>query len=335
MASPNLSEIVTTTLRSRTGKLADNMKKNIALLNRLSRKGTIRPVSGGRTILQELEYAENATYTRYSGYQVLNISPSDVFTSAEFDWKQAAVAVTISGLEGDVQNTGPEQVIDLLAARIRNAEKTMENNIWSDLYSNGTASGGLQIGGLQLLVADDPTSGTVGGINRANWNFWRNQKYQATSDGGSAASAANIQRFMNNIYARLVRGRDKPDLILADTNYYNLYLNSLQAIQRIASDEMGQAGFTSLKYMDADVVLDGFPSGAAGVAGTAVAGGCPTNHMYFLNTDYIHWRPHSQRNMVPLETVQSINQDATVRLIVFAGNMTLSNAFLQGVLFQD
>lgn len=112
MASPNLSEIVTTTLRNRTGKLADNMTKNIALLNRMNKRGTIKPVSGGRTIVQELNYAENVTYQRYSGYEVLNISPSDVFTAAEFDWKQAAVNVTISGLEGDVINTGSEAIID-------------------------------------------------------------------------------------------------------------------------------------------------------------------------------------------------------------------------------
>jgi hypothetical protein len=36
--------------------------------------------------------------------------------------------------------------------------------------------------------------------------------------------------------------------------------------------------------------------------------------------------------MTPLENVQSINQDASVKLIVWAGNMTLSNAQLQGVL---
>lgn len=334
MASPNLSEIVTTTLRNRTGKLADNMSKNIALLNRMKKAGTVKPANGGRTILQELEYAQNATYTRYAGYQVLNISPSDVFTAAEFDWKQAAVAVTISGLEGDVQNTGPEAIIDLLGSRIKNAEKTMMNSIWSDMYSNGTASGGLQVGGLQLLVADAPNSGSVGGIDRGTWTFWRNQKYQCTSDGGSAATTANIQKYMNSLYNTCVRGRDKPDLILADTTMYNLYLNSLQAIQRITSPDMGEAGFTSLKYMSADVVLDGFAAGAAGIAAASTADGCPSQHMYFLNTDYIHWRPHTARNMVPLETVQSINQDATVRLIVFAGNMTLSNAFLQGVMFQ-
>jgi hypothetical protein len=333
MPSPNLSEIVTTTLRNRTGKLADNMTKNIALLNRMSKRGTIKKVDGGRTIVQELAYAENVTYQRYSGYEVLNISPSDVFTAAEFDWKQAAVNVTISGLEGSVINTGTEAIINLLESRIQNAEDTMKNNLWLDSYSNGTASGGKQIGGLQLLVADDPTTGTVGGINRATWSFWRNQKFQTTSDGGSAASAANIQRFMNSLYFKLVRGTDRPDLILADTNYYGFYLNSLQAIQRITSDEMASAGFTSLKYMDADVVLDGFGAGAAGVAASS-AGGCPTNHMYMLNTKYIHWRPHSGRNIVPLETVNSINQDATVKPIVWAGNMTLSNAFLQGVVFQ-
>jgi hypothetical protein len=339
MASPNVSELITTTLKNRTGKLADNMSKNIALLNRMQKRGTIKPATGGTSIVQELEYAENATYQRYSGYEVLNISPSDVFTYAEFDWKQAAVAVTISGLEGSVVNTGEDALINLLSSRIKNAEKTMQNNIWSDMYSDGTATSGKQIGGLQLLVADAPSTGTVGGINRANWIFWRNQKFQTTSDGGSAASSANIQKFMNSTWMLTVRGNDKPDLILADANYYGFYLSSLQTIQRIASDEMASAGFTSLKYMASDVVLDGFASGAAGVAGGVgsvanAAGACPANHMYFLNTEYIHWRPHSDRNMVPLDTVQSINQDATVKLIVFAGNMTLSNAFLHATMFQ-
>lgn len=332
MPSPNLSEIITTTLRNRTGKLADSVTKNVALFNRMKKRGTIKPVSGGRTILQELEYAENATYQRYSGYEVLDISPSDVFTAAEFDWKQGSVAVTISGLEGSVQNTGAEAIINLLSARIRNAEKTMVNNIWGDMYSSGTASSGKQIGGLQLLVADDPTTGTVGGINRATWTFWRNQKFQTTSDGGSALSTANVQRYMNSIYSQLVRGTDKPDLILSAQAFYNTYLNSLQAIQRITTTDEGLAGFETLKYMGADVVLDGFTAGSAGGAAGA-ASGCPASHMYFLNTNYIHWRPHTDRNMVPLETVQSINQDATVKLIVFAGNMTLSNAFLQGVMF--
>ena len=327
MASPNLSEIITTTLRNRTKKLADSVTENNAILLRLSKRGKIKTVSGGRTIVQELEYAENSTFKRYSGYDTLNIAPSDVFTAAEFNYAQAAVAISISGLEM-LQNSGENAVIDLLESRIGNAERTMRNNISADMYSDGTADGGKQIGGLQLLVADDPTTGTVGGIDRASWSFWQNIKFDATTDGSAAATSANIQSYMNRVAIQLVRGTDGADLAIADNNYYRLYLESLQAIQRITdpASDMAAAGFSTLKYYGmgkaVDVVLDG-----------GYGGNAPTNHMYFLNSDYIHFRPHSDRNFSPLDPDRfSVNQDAMVKLIGWAGNMTVSNARLQGVL---
>jgi len=321
MASPNLSEIITTTLRNRTGKLADNVTKNNAILLKLSGKGRVKPASGGRTIVQELEYAENGTFMYYSGYEPLNVSTSDVITAAEYDWKQAAVAVTISGLE-QLQNASDEKVIDLLESRIGNAEKTMSNQISVGLYGDGTGSSGKAIGGLQLLVADTPTSGTVGGISRLTYTFWRNYSFDASTDGTAAATSANITSYMNRVYLATARGRDHPDLIIADNNYYRLYLESLQTIQRVTNTELAAAGFDNLKYMGADVVYDG-----------GIGGGCPVNHMYFLNTDYIYYRPHSARNMVPIGGERmNTNQDAIVKLIGWAGNMTLSNAMLQGIL---
>ena len=318
--SSTMTEIVTTTLRNRTGKLADNISKNNALLNRLKKRGKIKTVSGGRTIVQELEYAENGTFKRYSGYEALNISPSDVFTGAEFNYAQAAVAVSISGLEM-IQNSGENAIIDLLESRIANAERTITNNIAVDCYSDGTSDGGRQIGGLQSLVAKTNTN-TVGGIDANAYSFWRNVAFSSATDGGSAATAANIQSYMNRLYVQLVRGADAPDLIVADNNYWRLYLESLQAIQRIASDEMAQAGFASLKYMNSDVVLDG-----------GFGGGAPSNTMYFLNTNFIYFRPHGDRFFVPLgDDRYAVNQDAMVKLIGFAGNMTVSNRRLQGVL---
>jgi hypothetical protein len=127
---------------------------------------------------------------------------------------------------------------------------------------------------------------------------------------------------MNRVWLALVRGTDKPDLIIADNTYFRAYWESLQSIQRITSNDEAMAGFETLKYMNADVVFDGGYGGAA-----------PSNHMYFLNTDYIYFRPHKERNMVPLGGDRmSVNQDAVVKLIAWAGNMTLSNGFLQGVL---
>jgi len=321
MPSPNLGEIVTTTLRNRSGMLQDNTTKNNAILARLKQRGRIKTVSGGRTIVEEMDYAENATFQWYSGYDQLNVSPSDVITAAEFNYAQAAVAISMSGLE-ELQNSGKEQVIDLLEGRMENAMRTMSNNISLGMYSDGTGYGGRQIGGVQLLIADNPTTGTVGGINRANWVFFRNQKFSGTTDGGGAVTALNIQSYMNQLWLRTVRGADKPDLIIADNNYFNLYWSSLQAIQRITENGQGAAGYSSLKYMGSDVVFDG-----------GIGGGCPANHMYFLNTDYMKYRPHAKRNMVPIGGERlSVNQDAMVKLVGFAGNLTLSNALLQGVL---
>lgn len=321
MPSPNLGEIVTTTLRNRSGMLQDNTTKNNAILNRLKQRGRIRTVSGGRTIVEEMDYAENATFMWYSGYDELNVSPSDVMTAAEFNYAQAAVAISMSGLE-ELQNSGKEQVIDLLEGRMENAMRTMSNNISLGMYSDGTGYGGRQIGGVQLLIADNPTVGTVGGINRANWVFYRNQRFAGVADGGGAVSALNITNYMNQLWLRCSRGADHPDLIIADNNYFNLYWSSLQAIQRITTDGQGQAGYSSLKYMSADVVYDG-----------GIGGGCPANRMYFLNTDFMKYRPHAKRNMVPIGGERlSVNQDAIVKLVGFAGNLTLSNALLQGVL---
>ena len=122
-ANSSVTDIIATTIQSRSGEVADNFTNNNALLRRLKAKGNVKPFSGGRTIVQELEYANNTTYKRYSGYEVLNIQPSDVFTAAEFPIRQAAVAVSISGLEM-LQNSGKEKMLDLLESRIGNAERT-------------------------------------------------------------------------------------------------------------------------------------------------------------------------------------------------------------------
>lgn len=320
MAGPNLSEIVTTTLYNRSKKLADNVTNNNALLARLEKKGKRRPFSGGRQIVQELEYGENSTFNWYSGYDSVNISPSDVFSAAVYDIKQASVAVSISGLE-ELQNSGEEQMIDLLESRINNAEKTMRNQMAAAVYGDGTASGGKAIGGMQLLVSD-ATTGTVGGINAATWAFWANVKFGSVADGGGAATTANIGSYMNRLWMQLVRGTDKPDLIVADNNYYRLYMESLTPNQRFTSADMAQQGFESLKYQSSDVIFDG-----------GMGGNAPSNHMYFLNTDYIYMRPHSKREYVPLSPDRfSTNQDAMVKLIGWAGNMTTSGRKFQGAL---
>ena len=311
MASPNLSEIITTTLRNRSKSLADNVSNHNALLTRLSQNGNISTVTG-REIVRELEYASNGSVNFYTGYETLDVSPSDVLTSATFSYKQLAGNVTISGLE-QIQNSGTEAIINLLESRIGVLEKTMANTLSTSLYSDGTGSDGKEVGGLQLLVADAGT-GTVGGINSTTYTFWKNAQTTATS---SAFSTTNVQADMNTMYLNLVRGNDSPDLIMADGNAYKAFLGSLQAIQRITSDGMAKSGFTSVAYLNSDVVFDD---------------ACPQDKMYMLNTDYLRLEVAANRNFVPGESRMSVSQDASVTPMFWSGNLTCSNRALQGVI---
>jgi hypothetical protein len=327
--NPNIGDIVATTLENRSKKAADNVTRNNALLNRLEKKGTARPFSGGREIWQEIEYAQNNTIGWYSGYEVLNVSPSNIFTAATFPIRQAAVAVSISGLE-ELQNSGSEQMIDLIAGRVKNAESTLSALIAQGLYSDGTTP--KAIGGLQYLVNATPAS-SVGGIDANVWPFWQNIAYGAVTNGGAAATSANIRRYMDSVYVQLVRGTDKPDLIVGDNTMWRLFNESLQPIQRIANADMANAGFSTITYMDnIPVVLDG---GFQGNTGDPVPiGGAPSGYMYMLNTSYLQYRPHADRNFVPLNPDRySINQDAVVKLMAWAGNVTVSNRRLQAVIY--
>lgn len=327
MAFPNVTDIVATTIQSRSGKLADNTLKSNAGMARMQQKGNVKPFSGGDVIFQELMYNDATTQNAgsYSGYDTINISPNSPLTAAQFDIKQYAAAVTISGLD-ELKNAGREKIIDLLEGRVMVAEKQMTNVLSTGFYSDGTGNGSKDLTGLQAAVADSPSSGTYGGINRATWTFWANIAFSSATDGGAAATSANIQSYMNRVALQLVRGNDAPDLGIADNNYYRLFLESLQAIQRVTSEDMAKLGFTSIKYLGAgkamDIVLDGGIGGAIG-----------SNRMYFLNTDYLFLRPHKDRNMVPIGgDRQSVNQDATVKLIGWAGNLTCSGAQFQGLL---
>jgi len=319
-ANSAITDIIATTIQSRSGELADNLTQNNAILQRLNSKGNVRPFSGGNVILEEIMYNDPNTNNAnsYSGYEVLNIAPDSPISAAQFKIAQYAAAVTMSGLEM-LQNSSKEAIIDLLDGRMQVSEARLLNRISGDLYGDGLGNGGKNIDGLAAAVAVSPTTGTYGGINRANWEFWRNQ---ATT----GLTSANTLAKMTEAAIKQVRGTDKADLYIAGNTTYQYFVGALQAIQRITTEESGAAGFASLKFYgggtSADVVLGG------GIGNQETA-----TYMYLLNTNYIFFRPHKERNFVPIGGErQAINQDAIVKLYGWAGNLTTSNAQLQGIL---
>lgn len=313
MASPNavFTELVSTTFRKHRKEVVDNVTNHNALCRRLMKKGQHRREDGGLTIACPLDYAENGTYQRYSGFDILDISASDVISAAEYQWRQIAINVVADGRTLRINSGGP-RIINLVKARIKNAMRTFKNNFSVDLYSDGTLSN--QINGLQALISDAGT-GTVGGINSTTFSFWQNQVETAAA----TLTASNIEGEMLDLYLKCVRGDDQPDLILTSNEFYKLYENSQTSLKRYNTDDSVSGGFVAIKYKKADVIFDG-------------GSGIPAAHMYFINTDYLELVAHTQADLTVMDEMKPYNQDAAVVPILWMGNLVCTNRARQGVL---
>jgi len=317
------TELVSTTYRNHEPEFKDNVSKNNALLRRLQKKGRMREEDGGLSLTVNLDYAENGTYQRYSGYDPLNISASDVLTSAEYPWRQVAVHVTANGLELR-SNTGKSKIIGLAKSRLVNAMRSFKNGLSQDVYSDGTAAN--QINGLQALIADTGT-GTVGQIPSATFPFWQNKVQSAAAplQGGGAVvlSATTFESsFLLPAYIEVTRGDDQPDLIVLSNDYWGFWEGSQVAIKRYNDRQDADAGFVTMKYKNADVIFDG----------GSIGGGIPAAHGYLMNTDYLEMVAHRDANMTEMDEKSSVNQDAVVIPFLWQGNLVCSNRSLQCVL---
>lgn len=322
MASPGQStlfttftELVSTTYRNHRKEVADNVSNHNALYRRLTEKGRIRLEDGGLSIVTPLDYAANSTYQRYSGFDLLNISASDVISAAEYPWRQIAVNIAASGLEIRT-NSGANRIINFVKAKIKNGQRSMANGVSTDLYSDGTASN--QINGLQALIADAGT-GTVGGINSSTFSFWQNQVRDA-SDNSITVSASTIEAgMMLPLWLSCTRGNDTPDLIVMDSTYFSYYEASQSSLKRYAPSDDGKGGMISMKYKTADVFFD------------SSASGIPANHMYFVNTDFLELVVHQDANFDVMPELRSVNQDAIVLPVLAQLQLVCSNRARQGV----
>ncbi len=315
MAEPTVNQLVTTTLQNYHTTIYDNVTNNNALLALLKKGGRIRVITGGRTVVCPLAYAEE-DFKWYSGVDPLPRALKETISEAEYAPAMAAASITLSG-EDLTKNRGREAILNLLEGKVDNAERTLDNNIAKGLYSDGSVA--KQLIGLRALVSTTPTVGIVGGINTTTWTFWQNQLANVVIAGTDPnVDHDKLKIVLNAMWLKLTRGKDHPDLILADDVIYSTYEWGLQENQRYTSSVMGSLGFQSLKYKDADMVYDSAASGHPGGA-------------FMLNTDYLKFEIYRGRNFQPLNLPDSSpDMDAITRHIAFMGALTLSNRALQG-----
>lgn len=312
--SVNVGQIIATTQKNRNSEIVDNISNDNVLLRRLKSRGNWTAEDGGSTLECMIDYAANGTGKFYSGGQdSWSIPVENVIDSASYDWKFYGIFSYVTEAER-IKNSGEHAVKKLAKAKIKNMDRTMANDIAASLYSDGTGTGGLELGGLQLLIDDDPTTaGTVGGIDQQANSFWQNYYSAAT-----ATNSTSVQGRFKTAWLNIKRGADKPHLILCDDDFFTYYWDSLDTNQRYIRRKNGNVmDSESLAFESAEVVYDDQ---------------CPNKRAYFVNLDHLQFAYAPGRLFKVEDSRKVTNANYDVIPAFFAGNLICSRRASQGVI---
>lgn len=250
-----ISEMVASTLQYQDGQLFDEVTANNAILTLLKKKKKL--ISGGYEIRVPVMYQSGATTQWFSDYETLNTTSSENVTTFTYPWSTCCTAVSIDGTTVRKNSGNKEQLLDILSDRIDGAKAQLANDYCYKIRT-GDGTNVKELLGLPYFVDPTPATGTIGGVARADYSWSNNATLSFASDVGASMSAANIQSALFKGWVKLVRGTDKPDLIVAGKSFYQYFHDSLSAIARLSSadGELASAGFRGLEYMGATMVLD-------------------------------------------------------------------------------
>jgi hypothetical protein len=311
----NFDAILSTTLANYRDQLTDNVFTARPLTYHLMDKGRIRLVNGGTKIVEPLIYGQNSTVKPYSGYDSIDLTPQEGISAAEFEWKQYAASIAISGIE-EAKNNGEQEVINLLEAKIMQAEESLREGFNQMFFGDGTdtlGAGGTNSGkswnGLGNLIE---SGNTVGGINSAGGqgnDWWRS--YEQNTAG--ALTLAQMATAYNSVSV----GNDHPDMVLTTQTLFEKYESLLQPQLRYTDTKTADAGFQNLLFKSAPVVYDVH---------------APAGTMFFINSKYISLVGHSEKWFANTPFVRPENMDARYALIMCYGNLTVRNRAKQGKL---
>jgi hypothetical protein len=309
----NFDAILSTTLANYRDQLTDNVFTARPLTYHLMDKGRIRMVNGGTKIVEPLIYGQNSTVKPYSGYDSIDLTPQEGISAAEFEWKQYAASIAISGIE-EAKNNGEQEVINLLEAKIMQAEESMREGFNQMFFADGTdtlgtagANSGKSWNGLGNLVSDV----AVGGIDPdvSGNEFW-------SSYDEDTAGVLTLGQ-MATAYNTVSVGNDHPDMVLTTQTLFEKYESLLQPQLRYTDTKTADAGFQNLLFKSSPVVYDVH---------------APAGTMFFINSKYISLVGHSEKWFANTPFVRPENMDARYALIMCYGNLTVRNRAKQGKL---
>lgn len=320
MPTPNQGQVVSTVWENKIGgKPRDNIFTSRALFYALGEKGFKQQADGGRLIEFGVEFAENTTNQMIGELDNIDNTRIDVFDVARYDWKIAAGTVVFSDLE-QLRAAASSGKYDLVAEKMENGRDShialLNRQCW------GSGSGSNDIDGIQKLIPTTPTTGTVGGINRATFTFWRSK---ATDGTKTTTQFDNLRSSMRTVFNNCSLGgvKMKPTCVVGDQTTFQGYEGLLLANERVVYEDKqkhADAGILTgaLLFKDIPVFYDE---------------DAPASKFHFLNSEVLKFTYLKGGWMKMKDPVEPANQLTTTYRIATFGNLGTSASRHLGVVY--
>ena len=310
MGSTVIETVLHSTLEKSRKKLMFAAVKANALYAYAMANNKVEYEDGGREISNPLIFGRNPNVTSYEYYDTLPIAQTNEFNTARYGWGRVAGSVIISEQEID-ENRGAAEIFKILKGKMQALEESIKEKFQTYLYGAGT---GKDPNGLALCIPDDPTTGTLGGINRATEPQWRTM----AKDYKGSLTFANIEEEFDDILLDMKQGKnEKPDLILCGRNIYKMYRKAVRDKISILADgtyagkKMYDLGFDGVSFGGITMIYDE---------------DCPSDKAYFINSTYLKMHVLKHVNMKVKELAAPWTQDCIGRRIIWQGQMCLWKA---------
>lgn len=310
MGSTVIETVLHSTLEKSRKKLMFAAVKANALYAYAMANNKVEYEDGGREISNPLIFGRNPNVTSYEYYDTLPIAQTSEFNTARYGWGRVAGSVIISEQEID-ENRGSAEIFKILKGKMQALEESIKEKFQTYLYGAGT---GKDPNGLALCIPDDPTTGTLGGINRATESQWRTM----SKNYSGSLTSANIEEEFDDILLDMKQGKnEKPDLILCGRNIYKMYRKAVRSKISILADgtyagkKMYDLGFDGVSFGGITMIYDE---------------DCPSNKAYFINSTYLKMHVLKHVNMKVKELAAPWTQDCIGRRIIWQGQLCLWKA---------
>ena len=203
-------------------------------------------VDGGEKIKIMLEYAKANSGT-YGNTTKIPQSKVDIINAARFRWAGAYSANTID-LDEKVQNSGKAAVVDLAFAKLRNIQKTIRDDMGTNIYSAAADSDSILGLGDLFETTSSTAYGSVKEDDMADW----------VANVITTAEAISF-KVMQTIKRTAKVGQNKmakPNLYITTDTLKDGFERTLQVQARYSDTKMVDAGFDNVLFAGVPVVAD-------------------------------------------------------------------------------